>query len=146
MILDDFAYFKYDSTYNEFATNPGLGISEGTIVFVEDTGNIYARGHQFGGKYEYQGEDGVIVDGNTITLDIDYINENLMPEKTVYTAGNYINISNTNKISVDLESLKDALDLGSGSQGDIFQLKPAEANVLGGIKIGYENNGQNYKV
>ena len=146
MILDDFAYFKYDSTYNEFARNPGLGISEGTIVFVEDTGNIYARGHQFGGKYEYQGEDGVIVDGNTITLDIDYINENLMPEKTVYTAGNYINISNTNKISVDLESLKDALDLGSGSQGDTFQLKPAEANVLGGIKIGYEDNGQNYRI
>lgn len=146
MILDDFAYFKYNSTYNEFATNPGLGISEGTIVFVEDTGNIYARGHQFGGKYEYQGEDGVIVDGNTITLDIDYINENLMPEKTVYTAGNYINISNTNKISVDLESLKDALD------NEIRDIPVASATTLGGIKVGYNDGvtsniaGRNYKV
>lgn len=145
MITDDFAYFKYDSTYNEFLRNPGLGISDKTIVFVEDTNSIYARGHQFGGKHEYQGTNGVTIEGNTISLDTSYI-EDLIPERIVYTAGNYINISNTNKISVDLESLKDALD------DEIRDIPVASATTLGGIKVGYNDGvtsniaGRNYKV
>ena len=125
MILDDFAYFKHNSTYDEFSTNATLGIDPNTICFVEDTGIIYTHGHQFGGKIEYVGSDGITVLGNTIGLNETYIDSlirDLIPEQKTYTEGTCILISNKNKISVDVDTLKELLGItnkdGEGSTDD----------------------------
>ena len=112
----DFAIFKTPSQYQSEYNN-GPHVDDQTICFVSDTGKIYTHGHEFGGN------------GAT------------------YTGGDGININSSNVISVDTSWL------GQQIQNRINNITPGGGSIqlatddtIGGIKIGYTDNGKNYRV